>query len=219
LAVHFLLIIYLYFNAKMNIISVIVAIAALVIGAAVAWFYSQKNAKSKASEILEKARMEAQVLKNEEVLKGKEEGMNIKNAAEKQANQRLAQVQSNEAKLKQREINLNQQQGDMQRRRNELDTLKLNLDNQTAVLDERKKEVDKMEKSVRETLEHVSGLSAEEAKEKLVESLKDEAKTDRRKLHQRHHGRCETRLPTRKRSASSWRLSSAWLQRPPSKTP
>jgi len=161
----------------MNIISVIVAIAALVIGAAVAWFYSQKNAKSKASEILEKARMEAQVLKNEEVLKGKEEGMNIKNAAEKQANQRLAQVQSNEAKLKQREINLNQQQGDMQRRRNELDTLKLNLDNQTAVLDERKKEVDKMEKSVRETLEHVSGLSAEEAKEKLVESLKDEAKT------------------------------------------
>ena len=54
----------------------------------------------------------------------------------------------------------------------------MNVDNQAVMLEERKKEVDKMEKSVRDTLEHVSGLSAEEAKEKLIESLKDEAKTN-----------------------------------------
>ena len=80
-------------------------------------------------------------------------------------------------KLKQREIQLNQQQQELQRKKTETDNLKVNLDNQLAVLEDRKKEVDKLELKVRDTLEHVSGLSAEEAKEKLVESLKDEAKT------------------------------------------
>ena len=161
-----------------TIITVIVAILAMVIGCVAALYFSQKNAKSRANEIMEKARLEAEVLKNNEVMKGKEAGMNIKSEAEKEANARLTKVQTSEAKLKQREMSLNQQQGDLQRRRNELDNLKLNVDNQMALLDQRKGEVDKMEKTVRDTLEHVSGLSAEEAKEKLIESLKDEAKTN-----------------------------------------
>ena len=160
-----------------SIINVIVAVVAFAVGAFVAQVLSRRNAKSRANEIVEKAKLEAEVLKNNEMIKGKEAGMAITSEAEKQANARLAKVQTSEAKLKQREIQLNQQQGDVQRRRNELDTLKQNVDKQTAILDERKKEVDRMEKSVRDTLEHVSGLSAEEAKEKLVESLKDEAQT------------------------------------------
>ena len=163
----------------MNIIvTVIVAILAMAIGCALAFYLSKKNAKSQANEIIEKARLEAEVLKNNEVMKGKEAGMLIKSEAEKEANARLTRVQTSEAKLKQREMSLNQQQGDLKRRGNELDNLKVNLDNQMALLDQRKNEVDKMEKSVRDTLEHVSGLSAEEAKEKLIESLKDEAKTN-----------------------------------------
>ena len=163
----------------MNIIvTVIVAILAMAIGCALALFFTKKNAKSQANEIIEKARLEAEVLKNKEVLKGKEIGMSIKSDAEKEANNRLTKVQTSEAKLKQREMTLNQQQGEIKRRSNELDNLKMNVDNQAVMLEERKKEVDKMEKSVRDTLEHVSGLSAEEAKEKLIESLKDEAKTN-----------------------------------------
>ena len=163
----------------MNIIvTVIVAILAMAIGCGLAFYLSKKNAKSQANEIIEKARLEAEVLKNNEVLKGKEIGMSIKSDAEKEANARLTKVQTNEAKLKQREMTLNQQQGDLKRRSNELDTLKMNVDNQMALLEQRKGEVDKLEKSVRDTLEHVSGLSAEEAKEKLIESLKDEAKTN-----------------------------------------
>ena len=104
-------------------------------------------------------------------------GLSIKSEAEKQANARLAKVQSSEAKQKQREIQLSQQQQELQRKKDETDKLKVTLENQQSVLEERKKEVDRMELSVRDTLEHVSGLSAEEAKEKLVESLKDEAKT------------------------------------------
>ena len=162
----------------MNIIIIlVVAAVALAVGALVANYMARNSAKSKASEIIEKARLEAEVLKNNEVIKGKEEGMAIKSEAEKQANQRLQKVQNSEAKAKQREIQLNQQQGDLQRRRNELDTLKQKLDSQSNELEYRAKEVDKLEKSARETLEHVSGLTAEEAKEKLVESMKDEAKT------------------------------------------
>ena len=55
--------------------------------------------------------------------------------------------------------------------------MKAVLDQQVAAVEMREQEVEKMQKSVQETLEHISGLSAEEAKEKLVESLKDEAKT------------------------------------------
>ena len=162
----------------MNIILAIVLIAvAFVLGLFIAYMMSKRNAKSAANEILEKARLEAEVLKNNEVIKGKEEGMSIQRDAEKQANARLSKVQSSEAKLKQREMLLNQQQGEVQRKRNEVDGLKATLDHQSLVLDERKKEVDRLEKTVRGTLEHVSGLSAEEAKEKLIESLKDEAKT------------------------------------------
>ena len=160
-----------------SIINVIVAVVAFAVGAFLAQVLSRRNAKSRANEIVEKAKLEAEVLKNNEMIKGKEAGMAITSEAEKQANARLAKVQTSEAKLKQREIQLNQQQGDVQRRRNELDTLKQSIDHQTVVLENRQKEVDRMEKTVRDTLEHVSGLSAEEAKEKLVESLKDEAQT------------------------------------------
>lgn len=162
----------------MEIVYVLIAaIVAFVLGMVIAQMLAKRNAKSRANEIIEKAKLEAEVLKNNEVIKGKEEGMSIKSEAEKQANARLSKVQSSEAKLKQRELQLNQQQADVQRKRNEVDNLKSNLEHQQSVLDDYKKEVEKMERSVRDTLEHVSGLSAEEAKEKLVESLKDEAKT------------------------------------------
>ena len=159
------------------VIYIVIAVVALAAGAGVALAVTRKNAKSAANSILEKAKLEAEVLKNNEVIKGKEQGLQIKSEAEKQANARLAKVQASEAKQKQREIQLNQQQGELQRKKNENEEQKRALENQNALLDDRRKEIDKMEKSVRDTLEHVSGLSAEEAKKKLIESLKDEAKT------------------------------------------
>ena len=161
-------------NTIILIVAIVVAAAA---GAALALMIAKRNAKSHANEIVEKARLEAEVLKNNEVIKGKEEGMAIKSEAEKQANARLAKVQSSEAKMKQRELLLNQQQADLQRKTKEVENQKANLDHQQSVVEDYKKEVEKMERSVRDTLEHVSGMSADEAREKLIESLKDEAKT------------------------------------------
>ena len=76
-----------------------------------------------------------------------------------------------------RELTLNQQQGENQRMRNEIDQERRRLDDGYAALEVKKNELDALTANARETLEHISGMSSEEAKEKLVESLKDEAKT------------------------------------------
>ena len=130
--VHVLLIYFIFYVFTMDIILyLVVGVVAFAVGAFGAIYISKRNAKSGANEILDKAKLEAEVLKNNEVIKGKEEGMAIKSEAEKQANQRLQKVQASEAKAKQREMQLNQQQGEVQRRRNELDTLKQQLDSRT----------------------------------------------------------------------------------------
>ncbi|MDE7403134.1 MAG: ribonuclease Y [Muribaculaceae bacterium] len=156
---------------------IIIAVAALAAGYIIAMSVSKKNATSSANRILDDARREAEVLKEARILKAKEEEMKIIGEAEKTANQRLQKAQTQEARLKQREIQLNQQQGDQNRRKKELENLKVNLDNREQTIEARGAEVDQMMRQAQEELVKISGLSAEEAKEKLVESLKDEAKT------------------------------------------
>lgn len=134
-------------------------------------------AHTRAKNIIEEAKLEADVLKKNKLLEVKEAELKMKADVEKQANSRMQKIQAAEAKSKQRELQLNQQQSELQRKRNENENMKAVLDQQVAAVEMREQEVEKMQKSVQETLEHISGLSAEEAKEKLVESLKDEAKT------------------------------------------
>ncbi len=86
-------------------------------------------------------------------------------------------VQTAEARAKQREIQLNQIQNDNNRRKKELDNLRNNLDNREQLLESRSAELEQMQRQAQEELVRISGLSADEAREKLVESLKDEAKT------------------------------------------
>ena len=159
------------------IITVIIALAALCVGVVVTIAIQRNMAHTRAKGILEEAEKEAEVLKKNKLLEAKEEELKIVSEAEKQANQRMSRLQSQEAKLKQREIQLNQQQGENQRTKNELDGLRANLEAQIAANDARKEELDKLIFSERQELEVISGLSSEEAKDKLIESLKDEAKT------------------------------------------
>ncbi|MDE6409571.1 MAG: ribonuclease Y [Muribaculaceae bacterium] len=156
---------------------IIIAIAAAIAGYVIAMNISRKSASSRANAIIEEANREAEVIKEKRILKAKEEEMKILSDAERTANQRLQKMQSNEARLKQRELQLNQMHSENQRRKNELDNTKNNLDNREAMLESRIEEVEHRHRQVTEELERISGLSAEEAKEKLVESLKDEAKT------------------------------------------
>ena len=155
-----------------------VAVVALAIGCLATIAVQNMTGRNRAKTIIEEAGREAEVIRQKELLKGREEGIKIKDEAEKQANQRLSKVQSAEAKMKQREMQLNQQQSENQRQRNELETVRQRLNAEEAVIESRKEELDKLKRSAQDTLEHISGLSSEEAKEKLIESLKDEAKTD-----------------------------------------
>ena len=159
------------------IIYLAIAVVALAVGAFATIAVQKSMARSRAKTILDEAAREAEVIRQKELLKGREEGIKIKDEAEKQANQRLGRVQSAEAKMKQREMQLNQQQSDNQRQRNELDAVRQRLNAEESVIETRKEELDKLKRVAQDTLEHISGLSSEEAREKLVESLKDEAKT------------------------------------------
>ena len=156
---------------------IIIAAAAAIIGYVAATVISKKNASSRANSILEDANREAEVIKEKKILQAKEEEMKILGDAERTASQKMQKAQAAEARNKQREMQLNQQQNENSRRKKELDTLKGNLDNREAVIDARQTEVDHLHRQITEELERISGLSADEAKEKLVESLKDEAKT------------------------------------------
>lgn len=153
------------------------AVGGLIAGGVAVWLIIKSMARSRAKTIVEEAQLEADMLKKNKLLEIKEEEMKMKAEVERQSNARMQKIQAQEAKSKQRELQLNQQQGELQRKRNETDALKASLEQQSAALDLRHVEVDKMQKKAQEMLEHISGLSADEAKEKLVESLKDEAKT------------------------------------------
>ena len=162
----------------MTLISVIVAVAALLVGALITWLVMNTMLKSRTDNILKDAEAEAKVLRDNKMLEVKEKYLALKTEYENQCNQRNARMQQFESKLKQRESQLNQQQADVQRGRAENENVKENLANQMDMVNARKQELEKLNRMANERLETISGLSASEAKANLIESLKEEAKTD-----------------------------------------
>lgn len=159
------------------LIYILITVVALAIGVLGTILIQNKTARSRARSIIEEANREGEVIRQKQLLKSREEGMKIKEEAERAANQRMSKVQSAEAKAKKREMELNQMQQENQRNRAENENRRQKLDAEENVIAARKEELDKLKRTAQDTLEHISGLSADEAKEKLVESMKDEAKT------------------------------------------
>ncbi|MBQ8466864.1 MAG: ribonuclease Y [Prevotella sp.] len=156
---------------------ILIAVAALVLGAVGGYFMFLKVVKGKYNEMIDTATKEADVIKEKKLLEVKEKFLNKKSELEKEVQQRNQHIQQNENRLKQREISLNQRQEELGRRKNELDNQQQRIDNEKKAIALRQDELDKMQQKEREKLEELSGLSADEAKARLVESLKDEAKT------------------------------------------
>lgn len=159
------------------ILNIAIGVVAAAIGVAITIIVHRSMASTRAKQIIADAEREAEDIKRTKELQGREEALKITTEAEKTANQRMSKVQSNEARLKQRELQLNQQQSENARTRNELEALRQTLDAQSNAIEGREAELEKMHRQAVEQLEHISGLSSDEAREKLVESLKDEAKT------------------------------------------
>ncbi len=134
------------------LITIIIAIVALSIGASATLVAQKKMARTRAKQIVSDAEKEAENLKTQKLLEAKEEEMRITSEAEKLANQRLSKVQNAEARAKQRELQLNQQQSENQRAKNELEATKTQLEAQLSMIEDKKADIERMHLSAVDTL-------------------------------------------------------------------
>ncbi len=124
------------------------------------------------------AEAEAELLKKNKLIEAKEKFIALKAEHEQQVMQRNAKVQEKEVKLQQREMQLNQKQGEMQRKINEVEALRETHEQQLSLLENKKRDLEHLSRQAHEQLEAISGLSADQAKERLIEAMKEEAKTE-----------------------------------------
>ena len=160
------------------ITAIILAFVGLIVGCIVGYAMFRYVIKAKYNTTIAQAELEAKNIKEKKLLQVKEEFVNRKAQLDKEVQQRNQSLLQAENKLKQREISINQRQDAVSRRKAELDTLQSNLDKQAQNLQRKEDEVAKLAAQEREKLEAISGLSADEAKERLITSLKDEARTN-----------------------------------------
>ena len=159
-------------------VEIIIAVVALAIGGGIGYAIFRYVLKGQYQEVMDKARKDPEVVKEKKLLEVKEKFLNKKSELEKEVQQRNQRIQQSENRLKQRELNLNQRQEEISRRRQDVEQQQQRLDNEKKMLQVRHQELDKMQEQEREKLEELSGLSAEEAKTRLVESMKDQARLD-----------------------------------------
>ena len=157
---------------------IISAFVGLLVGAVIAYILSNSRLNKKVQNRLEEAENQAEAIKRDKLLEVKEKFLNKKAELEKEVQIRDQKLQQNENRLRQKEMQLNQRHNDLQRKHQEADAVRENLEAQISVIESKKEELEKLQLQEREKLEVISGLSAEEAKNRLVESLKEEAKTE-----------------------------------------
>lgn len=157
---------------------IIGVIVGLIVGGACGYAIFRYVITGKYNEMVAAANKEAEVVKEKKLLEVKEKFLNKKAELEKAVQQRNSRIQQTENKLKQREISLNQRQETLGHRKMELDQSMLRLENEKKLLSVKQQELDKMQEQERAKLEELSGLSADEAKKRLVDSLRDQAKLD-----------------------------------------
>ncbi len=160
------------------LVTIIVAAVALALGAAAGYLVFRYVIKGEYNRIVAEANKEAEVVKEKKLLEVKEKFLNKKSELEKEVQQRTQKIQQNENRLKQREISLNQRQEELGRRKQDADQEQLRIENEKKLIQAKQQELEKMQSQERAKLEALSGLSAEDAKTRLIEALKDEAKTE-----------------------------------------
>ncbi len=156
----------------------ITTVISLVVGIVCGYAIFMYVIKGKKNAIMASAIQEAEVLKEKKLLEVKEHFLNKKTEFEKLQNQRNHENQMRENQLRQHEQVLAQKEQELKVRSQEVETLSVNVDNQKKLLVIKEEELKKLELQEREKLEKIGGLTAEEAKARLVESLKDEARAD-----------------------------------------
>lgn len=167
------------------VITIVVSIIALVLGYIIAKVTLKKGiqdheqiAKQKAEQILKESESQAELLKKNKLLEAKEKFLQLKAEHEQEIQQKNVQISQKENTLKQKEQSLSQKIENNQRKEQELEAVRQNLNRQLDLVEKKKAEVEASHQLQVKQLEKISGLSVEEAKQQLVEALKDEAKTN-----------------------------------------
>lgn len=154
---------------------IIIALIALIIGGGGGYLCFRYVLTSIYQQKLNEASKEAEVIKEKKLLEVKEKFLSKKAELEKEVQQRNQQILQTENKLKQREMNLNKKQEEINRNKQEVDAHQNRVKNQEVLLQRKEEELNKMHQREIEKLEELSGISAEDAKNQLIEGLKAEA--------------------------------------------
>ncbi len=160
------------------LIPVLVGLGALLVGVLITATVLRNAVTSKANDKLKQAELEGEGIKKEKLLQAKEKFLQLKQEHEKAINERNNQATQAENRIKQKETTLNQKLEEVKRKEGEFDKRKREIEHQIDMIKVRQEEIDKLHRKQVEQLETISGISAEEAKAQIVESLKAEAKTD-----------------------------------------
>jgi ribonuclease Y len=137
----------------------------------------EQEATEKAKLIVKEAELQAETLKNNRILEAKEKFLKMKQEFEEEANRKKNQIISNEQKIKQRETQLSKELETIKRKEGELDEERQSLAQQHELVKKRKEELDKFNAQKVAVLENISKLTADQARDQLIESLKEEAQT------------------------------------------
>ncbi len=157
------------------VIILLVVVAAAAAGLTVVVINSAK--KKQADKIIRDAQQEGENIKKEKIFQAKEKFLQLKGEHERYINEKNSQIQQAENKLKQKEMQMKQQFSDLQRKQAEADSIRENLKAQVEVVNRKAEEYDKLHKEAVEKIENIAGMSAAEAKDMLMETMKEEAKT------------------------------------------
>ena len=163
----------------LDILSIIIGIAAgVIVGFIIGNVIIKKTIDSKKNDLLKKAEDEGESIKKEKILQAKEKFLELKENHEKVINTRERKMQEKEINYKQKEKTLSQKIEEANRKDKQVTSIKENIDRQLEVIEKKQTELNKSTSKQVEELEKMSGFSAEEAKAQLIETLKDEAKTN-----------------------------------------
>ena len=133
--------------------------------------------KGQKEDIIKKAELEAESIKKEKIFQAKEKFLQLKSEHEQYINEKNKTISETESRLKQKENNLNQQSSELGRKQKETDAIRQNLKNQIEIANKKTEEYEQLKQTAIKQIEEIAGLTAAEAKNQLIESMKAEAKT------------------------------------------
>lgn len=160
------------------LIYVIVGVVCAAVAVVVYELVRRAILKGRKDEIIRQAQLEAEKIKSEKIFQAKEKFLQLKEEHEKHIQEKNNAIRDAENRIKQKENSLNQQNSELGRKNKEAEHLKENLKRQIEAADNKVEEYEKLRLQAIQQIESIAGMSAAEAKAQLVQSMKDEARTE-----------------------------------------